>query len=121
LLFQSNNLRIFVQTRLLRSACQDAVSAPAASQAFPPAVFFLQTSFKRHAPLRKAAAAYVAATKERNAFNPTQNGFEFSISEIEEFLTGPDLIKLAICQGGLKFHAQTVANRRPRKLLGCAR
>jgi hypothetical protein len=76
---------------------------------------------KRHAPPRKAAAAYVAATKERNAFNPTQNGFEFSISEIEEFLTGPDLIKLAICQGGLKFHAQTVANRRPRKLLGCAR
>jgi hypothetical protein len=54
---------------------------------------------KRHAPPRKAAAAYVAATKERNAFNPTQNGFEFSISEIEEFLIGPDFIKLAILPG----------------------
>jgi hypothetical protein len=49
-----------------------------------------QIEATRAAQLRKAAAAYVAATKERNAFNLTQNGFEFSISEIEEFLTGPD-------------------------------
>jgi hypothetical protein len=43
----------------------------------------------RAAQLRKAADAYAAATKERKPFNPTQNGFEFSIAEIEEFLTAP--------------------------------
>jgi hypothetical protein len=46
----------------------------------------------RAAQLRKAAAAYTAATKERKTFNPTQNGFEFSIAEIEEFLTAPDAV-----------------------------
>lgn len=48
-----------------------------------------QIEAARAAQLRKAAAAYTAATKEREAFNPTQNGFEFSIAEIEEFLTAP--------------------------------
>jgi hypothetical protein len=49
----------------------------------------------RAAQLRKAANAYTAASKERapleaEPFNPAQNGFEFSIAEIEEFLTAPD-------------------------------
>jgi hypothetical protein len=49
-----------------------------------------QLEAARAAQLRKAAAAYTAATKERKTFNPAQNGFEFSIAEIEEFLTAPD-------------------------------
>jgi hypothetical protein len=49
-----------------------------------------QIEAARAAQLRKAAAAYTAATKERKTFNPAQNGFEFSIAEIEEFLTAPD-------------------------------
>jgi hypothetical protein len=44
----------------------------------------------RAAQLRKAATAYAAASKERKPFNPAQNGFEFSIAEIEEFLTAPE-------------------------------
>jgi hypothetical protein len=36
--------------------------------------------------LRKAAAAYLAAKKENEPFDPARNGFEFSIEEIEEFL-----------------------------------
>jgi hypothetical protein len=43
----------------------------------------------RAAQLRKAANAYTTATKERKPFNPAENGFEFSIAEIEEFLTAP--------------------------------
>jgi hypothetical protein len=39
--------------------------------------------------LRKAAAAYLAAKKENKPFDPARNGFEFSIEEIEEFLTAP--------------------------------
>jgi hypothetical protein len=54
-----------------------------------------QIEAARAAHLRKAAAVYTAATKERaplaaESFNPAQNGFEFSIAEIEEFLTAPD-------------------------------
>jgi hypothetical protein len=54
-----------------------------------------QIEATRAAQLRKAAAAYTAATKERaplaaESFNPAQNGFEFSIAEIEEFLTAPN-------------------------------
>jgi hypothetical protein len=45
----------------------------------------------RAAHLRKAATAYAAATKERKPFNAAQNGFEFSIAEIEDFVTAPDL------------------------------
>jgi hypothetical protein len=41
------------------------------------------------AKLRKAAAAYLAAKKENKPFDPARNGFEFSIEEIEEFLTAP--------------------------------
>jgi hypothetical protein len=50
-----------------------------------------QAEALRTAQLRKAATAYTAATKERKPFNPGQNGFEFSIAEIEEFLTAPEL------------------------------
>jgi hypothetical protein len=50
-----------------------------------------QVEALRAAQLRKAASAYVAATKERKPFVPTQNGFEFSITEIEDFLTAPEL------------------------------
>jgi hypothetical protein len=52
-----------------------------------------QVEALRAAQLRKAAAAYIAASKERKAFDPAQNGFEFSIAEIEEFLTKPSLSK----------------------------
>ena len=48
-----------------------------------------QAEALRAAQLRKAATAYTAATKERKPFHPAQNGFEFSIAEIEEFLTAP--------------------------------
>src|SRR5262249_40668823 len=41
------------------------------------------------AKLRKAAAAYLAAKKENEPFDLARNGFEFSIEEIEEFLTVP--------------------------------
>jgi hypothetical protein len=41
------------------------------------------------AKLRKAATAYLAAKKENRPFDPVRNGFEFSIEEIEEFLTAP--------------------------------
>jgi hypothetical protein len=41
------------------------------------------------AKLRKAATAYLAAKKENKPFDPARNGFEFSIEEIEEFLTAP--------------------------------
>jgi hypothetical protein len=41
------------------------------------------------AKLRKAAGAYLAAKKEHKPFDPARNGFEFSIEEIEEFLTAP--------------------------------
>ena len=41
------------------------------------------------AKLRKAAGAYLAAKKENKPFDPQRNGFEFSIDEIEEFLTAP--------------------------------
>ena len=39
--------------------------------------------------LRKAATAYLAAKKVNKPFDPARNGFEFSIEEIEEFLTAP--------------------------------
>jgi hypothetical protein len=45
----------------------------------------------RAAQLRKAATAYAAATKEHKPFNAAQNGFEFSIAEIQDFVTAPDL------------------------------
>lgn len=39
--------------------------------------------------LRRAAAAYLTAKKENKPFDPAPNGFEFSIDEIEDFLTTP--------------------------------
>jgi hypothetical protein len=45
---------------------------------------------QERAKLRKAAAAYLAAKKENKPFDPARNGFEFSIEEIEEFLTASE-------------------------------
>ena len=44
----------------------------------------------RAAQLRKAATAYTVAAKEHKTFSPAQNGFEFSVTEIEDFLTSPE-------------------------------
>jgi hypothetical protein len=48
-----------------------------------------EQEMQKLAKLRKAAAAYLAAKKENKPFDPARNGFEFSIEEIEEFLTAP--------------------------------